>query len=112
MINSLRLAFLIGAIVLGGLGMSTYVDNGPPAQTVNRDLYLKQLADDDAVPRQIDREYAHRQNEARSLMLLSGAAGLVLAGTLGLNFVTRRAQQRQGLAGGVAPAKPARSPEL
>ena len=107
----LPLAAVVASMVFGLLGLFTYADKGPLAQTVSRDLYLKQLDNNDAVPGQIDQEYAHRRNETRSQTLMYCGSGLMLFAGAYLSMNRRAERRRIGVAS-VGPAKPTISPEL
>ena len=101
--SSLVLGGIAVSMVLGMLALFTYAGKGPMAQPVNRDVYLRQLENDDAVPQQIDREYAQRQNYQTSQILSSLALCCFLGSAVGHRYVARRE---------VAAAKPRVSVEL
>ena len=101
--TSLALGGIVVSIVLMMLAMFTYAGKGPIARPVNRDVYLRQLENDDAVPQQIDSEYAQRQNYQTSQMLMSLALCLGFGSAVGYRYVARRE---------AAAAKPRASAEL
>ena len=87
--TSLALGGIVLSMVLGMLALFTYTGKGPMARPVNRDVYLRQLENDDAVPQQIDREYAERQNHQTFQVLTSLAVCCFLGSAVGYRFATR-----------------------
>ncbi len=75
--------FVKGAVVLLataalGYGIATY-PRGPVADQPDRDLYLKQLENNDRVPPQIQADYTRRSQAIVSELWVAGGGGTLLA---------------------------------
>ncbi len=94
------LAMVIGLVAVLVMGIATHFDRGPLADQNKRDLYLRQLENNDDVPRLIREDQNHRNNDIKSQMLISGSGAAFLF--LIYYGVIRRS----------SPLKPVGSPEL
>ena len=101
--TSLTLGGMALSIVLMMAALFTYAGKGPMARPVNRDLYLRQLKDNDAVPQQITHDYAQRQNY-QTVQMLMALSGCFFLGSVAFFRFTNRPQ--------VVAGKPVGSAEL
>jgi len=92
---------LLLALLLLGFGAATYSDRIPQVEQANRDLYLKQLANDDNVPRQIQADYARRNRVIASSLCFAGG-GAVLVGLLYIQMIRPRSGKHR-LEGSMPP---------
>ena len=64
-------------LALAGMGTAAQFDSGAPTEE-RRDVYLRQLGNDDGVPQQIRADYTHRN----TALAAAGALWVALAGGL------------------------------
>ena len=100
--TSLTLGGMALSVVLMVAALFTYADKGPMARPVNRDLYLRQLENNDAVPGKIAHEYAQRQNYQTFEMLMA-LSGCFLVGSVA--FYRYASRPDAGAAKPVGPAE-------
>lgn len=96
------------ALLLLGFAVVTYRGGGPLIEP-RQDLYLKQLANDDAVPTQIREDYRRRNNVIGAGVLAAVAAGLL--GAVLASSLIRGKQPRQANRTGFPPRTPEPKPD-
>ena len=94
---------LLLALLLLGFGTALQFNQGPRVEQPDRALYLKQLANDDNVPRQIQDDYARRNKVIASSLCFAGG-GAVLVGLLYVGMIRPRSGTDRFE--GSAPPKP------